>query len=276
LHWQVHHDSYCQQQNPYGRAISRIGGAHAKHSRRLASEWLGVDEFTTRPHHIVSLRPLKPSPMPTIWGAEQHWIYQITSLVSAPLIRLLFRPSVQGLQTVPRDTGYVLSANQTSNLDGWAIAYALLPRQPTWMGKAELFTPILAWYVRGLKIFPVKRGQFDRSAYETAVNLARSGNIVVIFPTGTRAAKGKRFGKKHEPSWHDGPARIAIRAGVPLVPVCILGTDRLTALQQWRVLVGTPIPLDDLADLPSKKAAALATCRLRKAIEDLCSTGGER
>src|SRR5207244_3505344 len=92
--------------------------------------------------------------------------------------------------------------------------------------------------------FPVRRGMNDRTAVQTAVELARAGDIVVMFPEGTRRKKGLR--KKFRPQAHTGSARIALMAGVPLVPAAIVGTDRLSRLGRLRVLYGEPIPLDDL------------------------------
>jgi 1-acyl-sn-glycerol-3-phosphate acyltransferase len=102
---------------------------------------------------------------------------------------------------------------------------------------------------------------------ETAVRLAREGHAVVMFPEGTRRTKGLR--KKHEARWRTGAARIALEAGVPLVPAGISGTDRLSRLAPLRVAYGQPIPLDDLTDREPTEGAQIATERLRGAIEAL-------
>jgi 1-acyl-sn-glycerol-3-phosphate acyltransferase len=88
-----------------------------------------------------------------------------------------------------------------------------------------------------------------------------------MFPEGTRRAKG--FRKSRSPRWHAGAARIALDAGVPLVPAGISGTNRLRSLGPLRVAYGPPIPLDDLAGHEPGAAARVATQRLREAIADL-------
>ena len=189
--------------------------------------------------------------------AEHTSLYRPIAFVSRPLVRILFRPVVHGLELLPAEGGFVLSSNQLSNLDGWALAYALQPRQPRWMGKAELFKPVLAPFVRGMGIFPVRRGEGDRGAIETAVRLARAGCVVGIFPEGTRRRKGLRKRSVARP--HSGAARVALEAGVPLVPAAIRGTECLTRLRQWHIRFGSPISLDDL---PERREAREATARL--------------
>ena len=104
-------------------------------------------------------------------------------------------------------------------------------------------------------------------AIDTAVELCREGNAVVMFPEGTRRKKGLR--KKHEARWRTGAARIALEADVPLVPAGIAGTDRLARLGPLRVAYGAPIELDDLLALPASQAASVATERLRDAVLEL-------
>jgi 1-acyl-sn-glycerol-3-phosphate acyltransferase len=102
---------------------------------------------------------------------------------------------------------------------------------------------------------------------DTAVGLARAGHVVVMFPEGTRRRKGLR--KKYEARWHTGAARIALEAGVPLVPAGITGTNRLARLGPLRVAYGSPIEVDDLSSLSPADAAQVATDRLQAAITEL-------
>ena len=97
--------------------------------------------------------------------------------------------------------------------------------------------------------------------------LCREGHAVVVFPEGTRRRKG--IVKRWSPRPHTGAARIALTAGVPLVPVGISGTDRLARLGPVRVVFGSPIPLDDLRDGDPHRAAEFATDRLMSAIRAL-------
>jgi 1-acyl-sn-glycerol-3-phosphate acyltransferase len=194
-------------------------------------------------------------------------LYLFIGVVTWPVVRLLFRLRSTGRGNVP-DGGCVLAANHWSNLDPWPLAIPLFPRRfLRFMAKKELFWPPLGWVVRGGGGFPVDRGIGDQQALETAVGLCREGHVVVMFPEGTRRAKGLR--KSRRPRWHTGAARIALEAGVPLVPAGIAGTNRLRTLGPFRVVYGAPVELDDLAERELGDAARVATRRLRTAITEL-------
>jgi 1-acyl-sn-glycerol-3-phosphate acyltransferase len=113
----------------------------------------------------------------------------------------------------------------------------------------------------------VRRGQHDTVAIETAVRLAREGNVVVMFPEGTRRIKGLM--KTRQPRPRSGAARIALEAGVPLVPAALRGTDRLLRLEKLRVAYGEPVDIDDLRGQEITEAAQEATARLMARIEEL-------
>jgi 1-acyl-sn-glycerol-3-phosphate acyltransferase len=123
----------------------------------------------------------------------------------------------------------------------------------------------LKHFITAVGAFPVRRGERDMAAIETAAQLCREGHVVVMFPEGTRRKKGMR--KKYEPKAHTGAARIALAADVPLIPAGIVGTARLARLAQLRVLYGPPIPLADLAG--REDAPRVATERLMAAIREL-------
>jgi 1-acyl-sn-glycerol-3-phosphate acyltransferase len=101
----------------------------------------------------------------------------------------------------------------------------------------------------------------------TAVDLVRAGHVVAMFPHGTRQRKG--LVKRYQPKAHTGAARIALDAGVPLVPAAIAGTGRLSRLEPLRVRYGKPIPLEDLKEKDPSLAAREATDRLMAEIERL-------
>ena len=197
--------------------------------------------------------------------------YLAVAFVTWPLVRLLFRLRARGLENVPTSGGFVLAANHTSNFDPWPLGMPLFPRRwLRFMAKSELYNPLLKPFLNAGGAFPVRRGQADTEAIETAVRLAQAGEIVVMFPEGTRRKKGLR--KKFEARPHTGAARIALTAGVPLVPAAISGTDRLSRLGPLRVAYGEPIPVDDLGDRDPKEAAQVATDRLMAEIARLEAT----
>jgi 1-acyl-sn-glycerol-3-phosphate acyltransferase len=202
-------------------------------------------------------RPPRPSPL-----------YSSIAAVSWPILRFAFRYRARGTENLPREGGYVLAAGHVSNLDPWALGLAIWPRRfLRFMAKSELFWFPLSLVVSGAGAFKVHRGQADREAIETAVQLARDGNVIAMFPEGTRRKKGLR--KKYEAAAHTGAARIALEADVPLVPAGVKGTDGLSRLAPWRVQYGAPIDIDDLRGQEMGEAARVATDRLMMQIHKL-------
>jgi len=197
-------------------------------------------------------------------------LYLVVGSLSWPVVKGLYRLRARGLEHIP-EGGFVLAANHTSNFDPWPLGIPFLPqRQLRFMAKAELFNPILAPILRAGGAFKVRRGEGDVEAMRTAAELAREGEIVVMFPEGTRRKKGLR--KKFEARPHTGAARIALSADVPLIPAAIGGTDRLSRLGPLSVAYGEPIDVADLEGMDAKQAATIATERLMKAIEELKAT----
>jgi 1-acyl-sn-glycerol-3-phosphate acyltransferase len=202
-------------------------------------------------------RPPRPTPL-----------YSFIALISWPVLHLVFRYRADGKEHLPTSGGYVLSAGHDSNLDPWALGLAIWPRRfLRFMAKSELFWFPLSPVISGVGAFKVHRGQADRGAIETAVRLAREGNVIAMFPEGTRRKKGIR--KRYEAHAHTGAARIALEAGVPLVPAGIRGTGGLRRLERWRVRYGPAIELDDLRGEEIGVAARKATDRLMAAIRAL-------
>jgi len=193
--------------------------------------------------------------------------YRFAVVVSRPIVTKLYRIHVRGMEHIPASGGFVVAANHTSNLDPWPLGVALWPRQVHYMAKSELWKPGLRTVLRASGAFPVRRGEGDIEALNTAIDLCRSGRVMGMFPEGTRRYKG--IHKKHQPRPHSGTARIALEAQVPLIPAAIRGMDRLMRLGPLRVLFGPPIPLDDLAALESHVAAREATARVWAEIQRL-------
>lgn len=197
--------------------------------------------------------------------------YLVLGGLGWPVLRGLYRLKARGLENLPRGQGFVLASNHLSSFDPWPLALPLFPgRYFRFMAKSELFWPPLGWIVKGAGGFRVDRGAADASAMRTAVELARGGSIVVMFPEGTRRAKGLR--KKRVAQAHPGAARIALAAGVPLVPAAVAGTDGLRRLAPLRTVYGAPVDIDDLRGQPRRVAAAEATERLMQAIHELEET----
>ena len=198
-------------------------------------------------------------------------LYFLAGLVTGPPVWLVFRLRATGKEHIPREGGFVLSANHLSNLDPWPLGLPMFPRrQIRFMAKAELFRWPLGPIVKAGGAFRVRRGEGDAGAIETAVQLVCEGEVVAIFPEGTRRKKG--LVKRREARPHTGAVRVALEAEVPLIPAAIRGTDRLSRLGPLRVAYGTPIQLDDLRDRDVREAAEIGTERLMAAIADLEET----
>jgi len=192
--------------------------------------------------------------------------YSLAGIAIGGPLTLLYRPRVRGRHRLP-EGGFVLCANQLSNMDTVALPVSLLPRPVRGMGKAELWNPVLGPLLTALGGFPVKRGRVDTRAIETAVAAARAGHAVLVFPEGTRRTKG--FHKTLEPKPHEGPALIALLAGVPVVPAAIRGTEALTRLRRWRITYGEPIDPTAFAALPRREARRELTRVLWERISEL-------
>ena len=191
-------------------------------------------------------------------------LYRLVALLNRPLIRILFRPRVLGVEHVPRSGGFVVAPNHLSGFDVWAIAYPLYRRDLRNMAKNQLFRRrFLGPIVRGLGGFPAHEEAGVPGGEEAAVSLARAGEAVVIFPTGAR----RRLDRTGRP--RGGAARTALEARVPLIPAALRVTDGWRRVERWAIAFGPAIPLDDLAAREASRAAREATTRLGDAIASL-------
>ncbi|MEB3168067.1 MAG: lysophospholipid acyltransferase family protein [Synechococcaceae cyanobacterium] len=144
----------------------------------------------------------------------------IRNLLLVPLYRVLFRGRNNGRERVPCRGGVVVVANHGSHLDPPLLGQAI-GRPVAFMAKAELFrVPLLGPLIRALGAYPVLRGAGDREAIRIASDRLAQGWAVGVFLDGTRQSDGR----VHDPQ--PGAALLAARAGVPLLPVAILGSHR--------------------------------------------------
>ena len=195
-------------------------------------------------------------------------LYTVIAVLSWPVLRGLYRLRASGRENLPAEGGFVLACNHISNFDPWPLGLPIWPKRfLRFMAKSELYWWPLRYLINGVGAFPVRRGQHDVAAIETAVRLAREGYPVVMFPEGTRRRKG--LVKRFEARPRSGAARIALEAGVPLVPAAVKGTDQLLRLGRLRVAYGAPIDVEDLRDKEVAEAAQEATERLMARILEL-------
>lgn len=145
-------------------------------------------------------------------------VFNLLVCICWVLFRLLFRLRVTGLENVP-EGGAIIAPNHQSFWDIPLVGFVLHARRTHFMAKSELFqNPVFAWIIRTVLAFPVKRGTPDRTAIRHAIDMLKQGDLVAIFPEGTRSKTGK-LGPPEA-----GLSLIAAKAEVPVVPVGIVGT----------------------------------------------------
>jgi 1-acyl-sn-glycerol-3-phosphate acyltransferase len=196
-------------------------------------------------------------------------VYNVAAALSWPVLYGPYRLRVRGTENLPSSGGFVLTCNHVSSFDPWPLGLPLWPKRwLRFMAKSELYWWPARLVLDGAGAFKVRRGLADLEAIDTAVRLVREGETVVMFPEGTRRTKG--LVKKHEARPRTGAARIALEAGVPLVPAAVAGTDRLLRFGPLRVAYGAPVEIDDLRGSDDIRTASQeATDRLMTRIAEL-------
>jgi 1-acyl-sn-glycerol-3-phosphate acyltransferase len=153
------------------------------------------------------------------------WFFRPGAAVSGLLLRLLGKPTIEGLANVPRHGAFILVSDHLSLADppilGWACGYRA-GRIIHFMAKVEVrHWPILGWLASQSGVFFVRRGEGDRGSQRVALQLPAAGRPIALFPEGTRSRTGV-IGEGRA-----GAALLAARSGAPLLPVGISGTERL-------------------------------------------------
>ncbi len=162
------------------------------------------------------------------------------------LLKIAFHFEVIGTDHIPKRGGAILAPNHRSLID-IPVAAAVTKRHVRFMAKEELFkNSFAAWFIRHTGTFPVRRGRPDRSALTQSLAVLDAGDLLGIFPEGTRTP-GARFDVLEE-----GFAYIALKSGAPILPVAISGTEavfppgrKLPELVTIRASIGEPFRLSD-------------------------------
>jgi 1-acyl-sn-glycerol-3-phosphate acyltransferase len=144
--------------------------------------------------------------------------YELLRFLARFVFALTFRTHIRGRYNIPRKGPYIIAANHLSWTDIPLVALNV-PGKVVYMAKDEAFSGKIGWITRFLGAFPVKRGEADRQAMRAAQDLLKRKKVLVIFPEGTRS-KTHTLSKAHA-----GLGMIALRAGVPVVPVAIYGSE---------------------------------------------------
>ena len=167
------------------------------------------------------------------------WVYDFLCWGFNLLFRVLCRAEYYGLENIPSEGRVILAANHMSNADPPLIG-CHLPRRINYICKEELFhVPFIGWVLRQTKTIPIKRGTGDRGAIRAAQQALRAEQQIALFPEGHRAKDG------HMRKAQAGVGLLAAMSGAPVIPVAIIGTDKLFAnggfLPKLRVIYGEPM-----------------------------------
>jgi 1-acyl-sn-glycerol-3-phosphate acyltransferase len=186
-----------------------------------------------------------------------RWLYALVRGIVAPLFRLYFRMHVSGAEHIPADGPAVVAPNHKSFWDSFFIAVCTR-RHIRFMAKTELIEARYGRLLVRLGAFPVRRGQADEDALETARTILRQGGLLALFPEGTRVRDPEELGHPRR-----GAGRLALDTGAPLVPCAITGTERifragLPVPRRVQVAFSAPIPVSDLVATPEAAASLIS------------------
>ncbi len=174
----------------------------------------------------------KPTPEPTrkpvadpALASGLNVVVHVGSRGSKIVLSCLTRVTIEGaLDRIPRSGPLIIASNHASNADGPFIGGWLIPRlgrRIHWLGKKEMLDwPILGWVFRSGSIHGVDRAAADIEAFRLLIRILDAGNVVVLFPEGTRSPDGTLHEAK------DGIGLLALRTGAPILPVGLAGTGR--------------------------------------------------
>ena len=171
-------------------------------------------------------------------------IYKGAKKALSGLAKFVFNIHVHGSENEPAEGGYIAVANHISFVDVFVTAVAV-KRQIRFMAKKELFKiPLLGGLLKALGAFPVDRKKNAVSALKTSISLLESGEVVGIFPLGTRTS-GKKFDTLGD-MVKGGAAMVCYRAKVPVLPMFIsTKNDKTRLFRRIDVYVGKPIAYEE-------------------------------
>lgn len=188
-------------------------------------------------------------------------IYPLAKALVSTVFYPLYRIKVIGKEHFPKDGGVLLCANHIDNLDPPVVGITA-PRPVRFMAKEELFQmPILKWLLPRLNAFSVKRGMSDRQAMRTALKILKNGEVVGLFPEGTRSKTGELQ------KGLAGAGFFALRGEAVVMPCAIVGSYK--PFRRLKVIYGKPI---DMTPYRERKASpeevtAVIMDEIRKLIE---------
>jgi 1-acyl-sn-glycerol-3-phosphate acyltransferase len=186
----------------------------------------------------------------TVSGRTGVLYWLLKYVILGPVLKLIFRPQVEGLEHVPGDGPVIIASNHLSFSDSIFMPL-VVKRKVTFPAKSEYFTGtgLKGWLVRQFFVntgqVPIDRsgGQAARAALEIGLSILRRGDIFGIYPEGTRSPDGRLYRGK------TGVARLALESGAPVVPVAMMNMDEIQPVGKivpklMRVKIRFGAPLD--------------------------------
>ncbi|MFA5779316.1 MAG: lysophospholipid acyltransferase family protein [Elusimicrobiota bacterium] len=162
-------------------------------------------------------------------------IYWLSWLISKIIFSTVYRREITGLENLPKNGPYILAANHQSYADPPLVG-SCIKKKIYYIAKKELFRiPVFGWFIKKMNAFPVDREVADAGALKNALKILQSGNILLVFPEGTRYKPGKIRKLKN------GAAMLSVASNSPVVPVAIVNSDKLISLKKLKVKFGVPM-----------------------------------
>ena len=183
--------------------------------------------------------------------------YWVVKMILTPVLRTLFRPWVEGAEHIPATGAAIFASNHLSFSDSIFLPL-VVPRKITFLAKADYFTGkglkgrLTAGFFSGVGQVPIDRsgGAASEAALRTAKRILSEGNLLGLYPEGTRSPDGRLYRGK------TGIARMALEAGVPVIPVAMINTDvvqptgkKIPNLGRVGVRVGKPLDFSRYAGM---------------------------
>ena len=183
--------------------------------------------------------------------------YWLVKAILTPILRLLFRPTIKGGQHLPAEGAAILAGNHTTFLDNFMIPL-VVPRRVTFLAKSDYFTGrgpkgwLQKQFFSGVGMIPIDRsgGEASEAALRTGLRVLTDGDLLGLYPEGTRSPDGKLYRGK------TGVARMALEAGVPVIPVGLVGMFALQPagrmmpkLGKVEVRIGRPLDFSRYAGM---------------------------
>ncbi|MCM3885752.1 1-acyl-sn-glycerol-3-phosphate acyltransferase [Frankia sp. R82] len=183
--------------------------------------------------------------------------YWVLKMILTPVLRVVWRPWVEGAEHIPAEGPAILAGNHLSFLDHFFLPL-VVPRRVTFLAKSDYFTEagIKGWFKRvffsGAGQIPIDRsgGKASEGALRSGVRVLRQGRLLGIYPEGTRSPDGRLYRGKI------GVARMALEAGVPVIPVAMIGTFEaqppgklLPRVRRVGMRVGPPLDFSRYAEM---------------------------